>query len=74
MNKRFVAVRVDTTKPGNPDEHLLDPDSFNTAGLPTVAILDSSGNYLSDKTIGAGEIDVESLDATEYLEILKTVP
>lgn len=73
MNRRFVAVRVDITKPGNPDQHLL-KDLFKSGGLPTVAILDSSGNYLPDKTLGVAEIDLESLDAAEYLEILKAVP
>ena len=72
ISRRFVAVRVDITKPGHPDEHLL-KDTFQSGALPVVALLDSAGNFLPEKTIGDG-VDAEGLDAAKYLEILKSVP
>lgn len=71
VNERFIAVRVDITRGGNPDEHLLE-DTFVSGALPVVAIVDGAGTYLPDKTIGVG-VPPENLTADQYLEILESV-
>ncbi len=71
INARFVAVRVKLDRQDHPEKHFR-RELFDAGGLPTVGLIDGSGNVVAGKTIGK-DLSVGGFDAAQYVEILKSV-